>query len=61
MLQAMVEAGCAPTTATYQALGEACAKAPIEDAPDVYAAMKYSGVPELLSYVPRVSRGCASV
>lgn len=35
VFQAMVEAGCQPSTATYQALGEACAKAPIEDAPDV--------------------------
>lgn len=50
VFQALREAGCTPTTATYQVLGEACAQAARDDVPDVYTAMKYSGVPEFLAY-----------
>lgn len=50
VFQAMMEAGCKPTTVTYDTLVEACAHASREDAPDVYSAMKYSGVPEFIAY-----------
>lgn len=43
VFQAMVEAGCTPTTATYDTLGQACAKARIEDAPDVYVSCWIAG------------------
>jgi hypothetical protein len=39
-----------PNTATYSVLMECCAKADLEDVPEVYDAMKFVGVPEYLAY-----------
>jgi hypothetical protein len=39
-----------PNTATYSVLMECCAKAELDEVPDVYDAMKFAGVPEYLAY-----------
>ena len=42
--------GVEANTAMYEILSSACATAPIEDAPAVYEAMKFTGVPEYFCY-----------
>ena len=50
VFQSMKEFGVSPNTATYSVISDACAAAKLEDAPTVYEAMKYAGVPEYLAY-----------
>jgi pentatricopeptide repeat domain-containing protein 1 len=41
---------CAPNTATYTIISDTCAKAKLDDIPDLYDAMKFAGVPEYIAY-----------
>ena len=46
----MVKQKIVPNTATYSVISETCAKAKLDDIPDLYDAMKFAGVPEFIAY-----------